>query len=229
MTASLELRPANTKGRTIDLLIADENSMNCQLLQSALRHRSVFRVAACAISKDEVLSVMNCKNVDIALINESLQDGPLTGLSVLNELRASFPRTRVIVLLKSPREDLVVDAFRAGARGIFCHAKPLHLICKCITAVHEGQIWATSSELSAVLDAFASPSTLRTNNSQGEILLTKREKDVVRLVVEGYTNRDAAKQLGLTEHTVSNYLFRIYDKLGISSRVELVLNLFKGS
>ena len=227
MASSVQFRHNGYQKATIDLLIADETSMNCQLLKGALRLRSAFRVVACAISKEEIIGAMNSHNVDVALINETLQDGALSGFSVLNDMRNLFPKTRVIVLLKSACEDLVIDAFRAGARGIFCRAQPLHVICKCISAVHEGQIWANSSQLSAVLDAFVGASPLRIKNSQGGLLLTKREKDVIKLVVEGYTNREAAEKLGLTEHTVSNYLFRTYEKLGISSRVELVLYSIK--
>jgi DNA-binding CsgD family transcriptional regulator len=80
-----------------------------------------------------------------------------------------------------------------------------------------------SSQLRSVLDAFASTAPLHVTNSQGRVLLTKRETDVVKLVVDGQSNREVAEKLGITEHTVSNYLFRIYEKLGISSRVELVL------
>ena len=93
--------------------------------------------------------------------------------------------------------------------------------------MHQGQIWANSKQLRSVLDAFATATPLRLVNSQGRVLLTKREMDVVKLVVDGHTNRDVAQKLGLTEHTVSNYLFRIYEKLGISSRVELVLYSLK--
>jgi two-component system nitrate/nitrite response regulator NarL len=77
------------------------------------------------------------------------------------------------------------------------------------------------------LDAFANSPPLRLATARGRSLLTKREGDVVKLVIEGYTNRDVAEKLGLTEHTVSNYLFRVYEKLGISSRVELVLYSLK--
>ena len=224
----LQPRHTDSKRQGIDLLIADESYMHCQLLKAAFRYRSSFRVVASAVSRQEIIGAMNSRNVDIALINESLQEGPLTGFGVLSELHSLFPKTRVIAMLKSANEDLVIDAFRAGVKGVFCRAEPLHVICKCISAVHEGKIWANSSQLSAVLDAFAGASPLRLANSQESARrLTKREKDVVRLVVEGYTNRQAAEKLGLTEHTVSNYLFRTYEKLGISSRVELVLYALK--
>jgi DNA-binding NarL/FixJ family response regulator len=214
--------------RVIDLLIADDSPMDCQLLKSALsRSRLPFRIVGCAVSQADIIRSMNSDPPDIALISESLQDGPLMGSGVLSELHNSFPKTSVIVLLKSASDDVVVDAFRAGARGVFCRAEPLDTLCKCIHAVNKGQIWANSGQLRSVLDAFASAAPLHLANSQGRVLLTKREIDVVELVVQGHTNRDVAQELGLTEHTVSNYLFRIYEKLGISSRVELVLYSLK--
>lgn len=214
--------------RVIDLLIADGSPLDCQLLKSALtRSRLPFRIVGCAVSQADIIRSMNSHPPDIALISESLQDGPFTGFGVLSELHHSFPKTSVVVLLKSASDDLIVDAFRAGARGVFCRAEPVNALCKCINAVHQGQIWANSKQLRSVLDAFASAAPLRLANSQGRVLLTKREIDVVKLVVDGHTNRDVAHKLGLTEHTVSNYLFRIYEKLGISSRVELVLYSLK--
>jgi DNA-binding NarL/FixJ family response regulator len=227
MASSVQLEQTGAKRKVIDLLIADDSSMNCQLLKSAVTFRPSLRVVACAVSKEEIIDAMNGQSVDVALINESLHDGPLTGFRVLSELRHLFPKTRVIVLLKSERQDLVIDAFRAGAKGVFCRAEPLPLMYKCISAVQEGQIWANSSQLNAVLDAFVTTSPFGLVNLQARGLLTKRERDVVKLVVEGYTNREAAEKLGLTEHTISNYLFRTYEKLGISSRVELVLYAIK--
>jgi len=127
------------------------------------------------------------------------------------------------MLIDSPERDLVVDSFRGGARGIFCRDEPFETLCKCIYSVYKGQIWANTSELGYALDALAETAPLRLVNATGARLLTKREEDVVRLVAEGLTNREVARQLNLSEHTVRNYLFRIFEKLGISSRVELVL------
>jgi DNA-binding NarL/FixJ family response regulator len=72
-----------------------------------------------------------------------------------------------------------------------------------------------------------SAAPLRVKQSQKGLLLAKREEEAAQLVAEGLTNRDIGERLGLSEHTVSNYLFRIYEKLGISSRVELVLYMLK--
>ena len=87
-------------------------------------------------------------------------------------------------------------------------------------------MWANSQDLLYVIEALDLQPPTGVLDPPEISLLTKRENDAARLVAEGHTNRAIAEKLGLTEHTVSNYLFRIYNKLGISSRVELVLYSF---
>jgi two-component system, NarL family, nitrate/nitrite response regulator NarL len=222
MTTVLQAR--GSSAQEINLLIGVESRMDGQLFKNELeRPRQNLKVISCAVSKAEFATAMTSDAPDIALVSESLQDGPLTGFEVLNELRTSSPKTRVIMLLKSDNCDLVVDAFRAGAKGVFSRTESLSNLPKCIRAVHSGQIWANSNCLDRVMEAFASAAPLRLTDVGGRRLLTKREEDVAQMVVQGFSNRETAQKLGLTEHTVSNYLFRTYEKLGISSRVELVL------
>jgi two-component system nitrate/nitrite response regulator NarL len=208
----------------IRVLIADDSRMSCHLLKSAImRSRFVFDVIACATTRIEILQFLKTGQVDIALVNQDLADGPFMGFQIVNELRVSFPKTRVVLLLKSVPDDMIVDAFRSGAKGVFCRAEPLPSLCKCIRSVHQGQIWANSEQLHLLLEALISATPLRAANFQGRSLLTRREDEVVNLVTDGLSNKAIGQNLGITEHTVSNYLFKIYDKLGISSRVELVL------
>jgi len=121
----------------------------------------------------------------------------------------------------------VVDAFRGGAKGVFCKSEPIQALRKSIQAVHKGQIWANSHQLHLILEALVSAAPLRAKQAPRGSLLAKREDEAARLVAEGLSNREIGERLGLSEHTVSNYLFRIYEKLGISSRVELVLYMLK--
>ena len=145
------------------------------------------------------------------------------GYRVLRELRLLHARTRAIMLLESRSRETVVDAFRFGAHGVIFRDEPLETLAKSIHAVHQGQVWANSEHLGYLLDALTHALPLRVQDARGVNLLSKREEDVVRLVAEGLTNREISHRLRLSDHTVRNYLFKIFDKLGVSSRVELVL------
>ena len=211
-------------GKKIFILIADDSRMGCYLLKGALtRSRFGLEVVACATTRSEIVQCLKARPVDVALVNEDLLDGPLTGFQVVSELRVSFPKTRVVLLLKVAADEIIVDAFRSGAKGIFCRTEPLPALCKCIRSVHQGQIWANSKQLHLLLEALIREKPLRATNFRGQHLLTKREDEVFNLVTQGLPNKVIAQKLRISEHTVSNYLFKMYDKLGISSRVELVL------
>jgi two-component system nitrate/nitrite response regulator NarL len=228
ISAPLQAEAPRARTQHIRVLIADETLMGCQLLGNALTHsRFRFEVVACAISRSEIMRYMSADTTEVALVSEGLQEGSVVGFQVLSELRASFPSTRVVILLRVAVRNLVVDAFRAGAKGVFCKTEPIQALCKCIRAVHAGQIWANSEQLNWTVEALAKATPLHLTNALGRYLLAKRENEVANLVSEGLTNRDIAEKLGLSEHTVSNYLFRIYEKLGISSRVELVLYVLR--
>jgi len=127
------------------------------------------------------------------------------------------------MLLDDWTPELVVDAFRAGARGVFHRADNFQHLCRCLSVVHEGQIWAGTSALKYVIDALERVAPMRVVDAKGSELLTKREQQVVSHVVDGLNNREISEQLHLSEHTVKNHLFHVFEKLGISTRVELVL------
>jgi DNA-binding NarL/FixJ family response regulator len=158
--------------------------------------------------------------VDIVLI---VGNG-LPDLSLLRWLRISYPKVAPVLLVEHDDREMVVNAFRAGAKGLFLfnHA-PFRTLCKCITCVSRGQIWINSQQMHYLLDALSEVPTLRLVSATGRSLLTPREEQVVALVADGLSNREVAGELGLSEHTIKKYLLRIFDKLGISTRVELVL------
>ena len=110
-----------------------------------------------------------------------------------------------------------------------CYAYAFNTSPKCISRVHEGQIWVSNVELEFLLDLVISVRPLKIARAGGMARLTPRERDVVRLVADGMRNQEIAVQLNLSEHTVRNYLLRVFDKLGISSRVELVLYALSGT
>jgi len=160
---------------------------------------------------------------DVALVSSILQDSSFAGYSLLRTIQSLNLPTRPILLLEDCEHDLVIDAFRSGARGVFSRAESSEQISKCIYAVHKGQIWASTREMEYILEELVATRPLRIVDANGCSLLSKREEEVVALVADGLTNRQISEQLKLSEHTVKNYLFKVFEKLGISTRVELVL------
>jgi DNA-binding NarL/FixJ family response regulator len=203
------------------VLAADTTSMGTQLLADALARDPQFHMIE-APSGAAIVPLLRREKPHIAVISAKLGENRHGSFELVREIRAQLPGTRVIVLLDSSDRGAVVEAFRAGAQGVFCRSEPFRLLAKCIECVHSGQVWASSVELHFILEALTQPAFANLHARAGS-LLAARELDVVRCVAEGLSNREIAQRLKLTEHTVKNYLFRIFDKLGVSNRVELVL------
>ena len=204
--------------KAIGVLIADSNHMQAQLLASALRRRPEFRVNSCELTSNAVLTALDRNSIEVALMN------PGHDMSIVRTLHLAYPRVAKILLLEEAERDTVTNAFRAGARGIFCFTEsPFRQLCKCIHCVHQGQLWASNQQLQYLIETITQVPSLRVVNSNGGKLLTGREEQVVALVADGLSNRNVARELGLTENTVKKYLFHIFDKVGVSNRVELVL------
>jgi DNA-binding NarL/FixJ family response regulator len=204
----------------VRVLVADSGPIQSQLLVRALKARREFRVSSVALEAAVLHEFMRANPVDVVLV----AGNHLPNLSILRWLRVSHPQVAPVLLVENDDRSLVVNAFRAGAKGIFLfNHTPFRMLCKCITSVSQGQIWINSQQTHFLLDAVSEVPTLRVVNANGRMLLTPREEQVVALVADGLSNREVAGELGLSEHTIKKYLLRIFDKLGISTRVELVL------
>jgi DNA-binding NarL/FixJ family response regulator len=208
----------------IGVLVADSNQMQCQLLVSARRRRSELQITSCILDPDVILHAIDSLPVQVAVLNaDSPRDG-WPDMTVIRRMHLARPEVAKIILLDTYDREVVVNAFRSGARGLFCFSQyPFRLLCKCIQCVHQGQVWANTEQMQYLVEALSQVPSLHMVNSRGIRLLTPREEQVVALVADGLSNREVARELCLSEHTIKKYLFRIFDKLGISSRVELVL------
>lgn len=215
--------PSGAGRETIRILVADSNQTQSQLLSSALRRQPGMRVTYSHGDLSDCLRVLEETAVDILLLGDGHTDSEEL-IQTLRAIHSNFPHVGLVLLLDSYDRSLVVNALRAGARGLFCRARqPFRALCRCIAVVHQGQYWTNTEQMNYLVDALSSSPTVRVINAKGEGLLTPREEQVVNLVAEGIGNREIAQQLGIRENTVKKSLFRIYDKLGVSNRVELVL------
>ncbi len=209
-------------GDIIRVLVADDTRIHTQLLAEALRRDSLLEVISPPVRSRDFVEAVKLHKVDVSVLSSNLDEEPMRGFELLRQLRAADSGVLAIMLLDSSKRETVLQAFRAGARGIFSRNDSLETLSKCIRSVSAGQIWANSEQMTFAVEALATSPTLRAVDANGLSLLSKRETDVVRSLAEGLTNREIAERLGLSQHTVKNYLFRVYDKLGVSSRLELL-------
>ncbi len=208
--------------KKIRVLIADNSRIHTQLLSDALGRDSTLSAVNWDWSPSSLIPSAVDHKVDVLAISSALNGSAAAALDVVRELRAVSPGTKVVVLLDSQQNEDVINAFRAGARGIFNRESSVEMFCRCIHRVHEGEIWADRRGVSIAIGALASTPVVRAVGRDGLNLLSKRELEVVQCLVQGFTNREIADHMGLSQHTIKNHLFRVFDKLGVSSRVELL-------
>jgi len=208
--------------KKIRVLVADNSRIHTQLLSDALKRDPGLDVVAGESVPSSLIATALGHHVEVLAISSALNGHAAQGLEVVRELRAASPEVKAVVLLDSQKNEAVIEAFRAGAKGIFSRESSVEMFCKCIRSVHQGEIWADSREVKLAIDALATTPGVRAVGADGLNLLSKRELEVVQYLAQGLTNREIAERMGLSQHTIKNYLFRVFDKLGVSSRVELL-------
>jgi DNA-binding NarL/FixJ family response regulator len=215
---------ATSSSGTLGVLIADSNRMQAQLLAGALRRRPEFRVVTCQMENAAILQAVAAKRPRVALLSLHPSLNLAESVITLRQFHLAHRDIPKVLLVDVCDRHLIVNAFRSGVRGIFTLTDSnLRLLCKCLVRVAAGQVWANTEQLNCLMDLISEVPSLRVLSTQGASLLTPREEQVVAVVAEGLSNRQVARELNLSEHTIKKYLFRIFEKLGISSRVELVL------
>ncbi|MGA7503380.1 MAG: response regulator transcription factor [Candidatus Sulfotelmatobacter sp.] len=212
--------------RVIRVLAAESTRMGSQLLAEALAQEHQFEVSGVEARGQALIDAVANRKPHVLLLSSTLEGSTTSGFEITRQLHSACTDTKIVLLMDTATPSAVVEAFRSGAQGVFSRTESSKALAKCISSVHQGQVWANSAELRYLLQALREAPTMRMVDSRGDEILSKREHDVVQCVAEGLSNREIAKRLKLTEHTVKNYLFRIFDKLGVSSRVEVVLYAF---
>ncbi len=211
-----------TKGKTRDsirVLVADDHTIFrdglCQLLEA----EDDMTVVGEARTGPECLSLVQKVKPDILLLDLKMQ--PMDGFEVLTRLQEEKLEIRSIVLTASEDERDYVEAVKRGARGIVLKAAASERLLEGIRKVHRGEMWIDQRVAADVMKAMTEP---RTAPQRGDkVLLTAREQEIVTLVAQGFRNKEIADKLSISEQTVKNHLHNIFDKLGVSDRLELAL------
>ncbi len=197
--------------------------MECELLASLLKRSRLFDVVGTVTEVKGAHDALESSQPDVVVISSRLQDGPVAGFQVLEGMRTLATMARSVLLLDTNENELVIEAFRKGAHGVFTRADSIRDLPTCLQQVHKGQMWADSSKLQLILEALMQAPRPRRVPPGGLKQLHGREEQIALLVAEGLTNREVSRKLNLSEHTVKNHLFHIFDKLGVSSRAELII------
>jgi two-component system nitrate/nitrite response regulator NarL len=204
----------------IRVLVADDTRLHTSLLADALRRDGAFEVIGS--DSQELIARAHVCGMDVLLLSSDLDGRSGRGFEALREVRALHPNVRAIMLLDTSRHESVLEAFHAGARGVLSRQESIEILSTCVRRVHQGQIWANAEQMGLLIQALVSSRSTPAVNTQGIERLSKRELEIVDSVARGLSNRKIAEGLGLSQHTVKNYLFKVFEKLGVSSRVELL-------
>jgi len=208
------------------VLIADRNRMASQLLAESLGRNSQFEAVG-VTSPIETLSAVSARRPNVAVISADFDGDPRRGLQITRAINAHYHDIHIVSLLELSAPDPVVAAFRCGAKGVFCRSSPLSEFRACVERVSRGEIWAGSTEAEYLLAAMRSAPSCDGVDNDKVGMLSKREAQVAERAAQGFSNRQVADQLRLSEHTVKNYLSHVFEKLGVSNRVELLFLLLK--
>ncbi|HKA02189.1 MAG TPA: response regulator transcription factor [Candidatus Solibacter sp.] len=213
----------------IRIVVADDHPIFRDGLCRLLALEEDFEVVAQAQDGRQVLDVLQQYEPDILLLD--LKMPGLDGLATLQRLQASKNKTRVIVLTASDDKNEFVQAMKLGTSGIVLKQTATELLIKSIRKVHAGEIWLDSHTTAAVIRQFVAndeppappiPATAPTRERERSPL-SQREREIVALVAQGFKNKEMAEKMFISEQTVKNHLHNIFDKLGVSDRLELAL------
>src|SRR6202140_4164350 len=225
-TESSEARANLTSPRKgiIRVLIADDHPIVRDGLRKLLSLEEDVEVVGEAADGREVLEKVHELDPDVLLLDLRMPN--LDGLSALQALQQTNTCTRVIILTASEDKNEFGEAMRLGCSGIVLKQTAPELIIKSIRKVHGGEIWLDSHTTAAVMRQFAAPGEIGASGSgksRERSPLSQREREVVQLVAQGYKNKEMAEKMFISEQTVKNHLHNIFDKLGVSDRLELAL------
>ena len=205
------------------VFIVDRDSMSGDLLAGALVRDSEFEAAV--LQAADLLGALAGSDVDLVVIGAEVSLKSGNGFDLAQNVARAHPGIAIVMLLNRTDQASVVNAFRSGARGVFSRQQPMTEFLDCVEHVGKGFIWAGRRETDFLLSAFRSIPSPNVTNASDAPNLTAREMQVVQCAATGKTNKVIAGELGLSEHTVKNYLFRAFEKLGVSSRIELLFYL----
>jgi two-component system nitrate/nitrite response regulator NarL len=208
--------------QSVRILIADDHPIFRDGLRKLLEAEKDFKVIGEASDGGEAIEMANQLKPDVLLLDLAMPRIP--GLEALRQLGSAVEAIKVILLTAAIEREQIVDALHHGVRGVVLKESATELLLKSIRCVMDGQFWVGRESVSDLVriirDLTAIPEQGTRKRSYN---LTPRELDIISAIVDGYTNKDIAEKFSIAEQTVKHHLGNIFDKLGVSNRLELAL------
>ncbi len=203
----------------IRVILADTQAIFRVGLRKIFALEDDLRVVGQAESLEQALVALSKFPADILL----LEDGIAPSLpEAVAELVKRAPSVKIVILMDEHDEAETLECFRRGARGIISRTVPPELLVRCVRKVLEGETWLDNRGINWIIDAYRTQAAQLTT-ARPRTQLTEKEMRIVSFVTQGLKNKEIAEQIGTTEQVVKNYLRKVYDKLGVSDRLELAL------
>lgn len=207
----------------IRILIADGHPIVREGLRHVIQREKDFELIGEAEDGSALLGNVSNLNPDILIMELKLPH--LDGFTAIRTLQLNSPKTRILLFTASESKEDFVEAMKLGCSGIVLKNTPVELIAKSIRKVQSGEIWLDSNTTAAVMRQFATATEYTHQNGKfrERTLLSQREREIIVLIAQGYKNKEIAEKMFITEQTVKNHLHNVFDKLGVSDRLELAL------
>lgn len=205
----------------IRVIVADDHPVVRIGVRNVLAAHGNFAVIGESESGEETIRLALELRPDVLLL-DVLMPGS-AGFDGIRRILAASPETRVVLLTGSIQAEQLADAFNAGARGIVLKSALTEQIASALSAVMDGFFWAEGRRIEHLAGVLNELRSQVRQESTERFNLTRRELEVVGLIVKGYSNRDIAKHFNLSEETVKRHLSNTFEKLNLSTRLELAI------
>jgi len=210
----------NTSKHACALIAAGEPLLRFGI-RKLLETEKSLRVTGEATSMSEAACMIRDLKPDLFLLDLSICEGAATAIRHLTAIR---PKTRTIAIVRSVENDETTAALASGARGVLPRGSTEEILLECVRTVLAGRRWSGEKAVPTFTESTPQfPAANGNSHSPNGYRLTRRELDVIGRIATGCSNKDVGKQFSISERTVKYHLRNIYQKLEISSRVELAI------